>query len=197
MTAGHPPDGQSRGAEPALGFRAGRIITPGSPRQLGRLGLFPPSDVQRRVLKLATRPITARNAEPDLLWISFAELCGGPATTADFQALAAEHRMWVIDGVPSPRLEFALGPAAAWQRFGQVVEVLQELDIALFLIGAGPFDWGSTDTDSIGTETGLPAEMARIASRLALLGRVESPDASERAGVDRPGEYTFAEGAGS
>lgn len=189
MTAAHRPEGQARGAQPASGFRSGRIITPGSPRQLGRLGLFPPSDAQRRVLTPTIRPITARNAEPDLLWISFAELCGGPATAADFRALAAEHRMWVIDGVPSPQFESALLPVAAWRRFGQVVEVLHEQDIALFLIGTGPFDW-----DSAGTGAGLPADMALTAGRLSLLGRVESSDASDLAGA---GGYDLAEGAGS
>ncbi|WP_242701592.1 AFG1/ZapE family ATPase [Arthrobacter cavernae] len=192
MTAARRPQEQTRGAEPALGFRTGRIITPGSPRQLGRLGLFPPSDTQRRILTPTTRPITARNAEPDLLWISFAELCGGPSTEADFRALAAEYRMWVIDGVPSPQLAQALGPAADWERFSKVVEVLHEQDIALFLIGAGPFDWGTAGTDTAGTGAGLPAEMVRTASRLALLGRIESPDASEL-----PGEIGIAEGAGS
>lgn len=193
MTTGRQPEGQPRGAEPASGFRSGRIITPGSPRQLGKLGLFRPSDAQSRTLTPTTRPITARNAEPDLLWISFAELCGGLSSKADYLALAAAHRMWVIDGVPSPRLESALalelgpGSASAWQRFSNVVEVLHDQDIALFLIGTGPFDW-----DAAGTGAAVPVDMARMARRLSLLGRVESPDAGELAGT--PG---LGEGAGS
>lgn len=81
---------------------------------------------------------------------------------------------WVIDDVPSP----AVGDAAsapAWQRFSNVVDVLYDQDITLFLIGNGPLDW---DIEPNGNA--LPVDLARIASRLSPLSRSHPDQALER-----------------
>ncbi|WP_416430123.1 cell division protein ZapE [Paenarthrobacter nicotinovorans] len=155
-------------------FRAGRIVTPGTSRQLGRLGLFIPSPSQSRVLTPTTQPIVVKNSDPDLLWVGFEELCGGLTSTSDYLALAETFTTWVIDGVPSPAAADAAS-APAWQRFSNVVDVLHDQDITLFLIGPGPLDW-----DVGAGRSGLPMDFARIASRLSLLGRSHADDDAAR-----------------
>lgn len=151
-------------AKPA--FARGRIITPGTEHQLGTYGLFPPSFSQQRMLKPATRQFSAKNAEPELLWISFTELCAGQASKADYDTLASQHSTWVIDSVPAP------GPAGSeqkspdWHRFGTLVDVLYDRDVTLFLIGAG-----------------LPADLPRVATRLSLLTRVDSTEEAPAEGI--------------
>ncbi|UZX04045.1 cell division protein ZapE [Arthrobacter sp. CDRTa11] len=144
---------------PAAGadFARGRIITPGTEHQLGTYGLFPPSSMQHRTLMTAGGPLAAKNAEPDLLWTSFAELCAGTVPEADYHALAGQHAAWVIDGVPAPDTDQSPQKSAAWERFGTLVGILYERDITLFLIG-----------------TRLPPDMARIAPPLSFLEYVES-----------------------
>ncbi|MGR0159354.1 cell division protein ZapE [Paenarthrobacter nitroguajacolicus] len=159
------------GTAPATGhgaFRSGRIVTPGTAQQLGRLGLFRPTPSQSRILNPTTQPIVVRNSDPDLLWVGFEELCGGLTSTLDFLALAEMFRTWVIDDVPSPT-EGGAGSAPAWQRFSNVVDVLHDQDITLFLVGRGPLDWDVETNRNV-----LPVDLARIASRLSLLGRSPS-----------------------
>lgn len=176
------PTGPSgMGAEPdKAAFRRGRIIIPGTARQLGVFGLFPPPPAQQRVLTTPTGPLTVRSAEPELLWTSFAQLCGGPAVP-DYRTLAAGYSTWVVDGVPSPAAGGRASPAsgvvqaaaeAAWQRFCEVVDVLYDADITLFLVGPGLLDWPAAVAVPV-----LPARLARAADRLALLERVESDEA--------------------
>ncbi|WAH96370.1 AFG1/ZapE family ATPase [Arthrobacter sp. MMS18-M83] len=169
-------------------FSRGRIITPGTTAQLGAFGLFPPSRSQERVLSPTAQRLTAKAAD-DTLWISFSELCGGLTSTADYLALAMDYKTWVVDGVPSPTVESAAGSAPAWHRFSNLVDVLYDQDITLFLVGHGPLDWdlAADLTQDPAHRTGSPhtsaqpVDLARIASRLSLLGRVESPAPFEEA----------------
>jgi hypothetical protein len=170
-----PGPANDGGAAPALAH--GRIIVPGTEHQLGTYGLFPPSDAQRRILTPGTVPLTARNAEPELLWVRFADLFGGAATRGDYEVLADWHTTWVIDGVPDPVAVFA-ERAPGWIRFGEAVEVLSERGRTLFLIGPHPLEWESAtvawqDSGIPGT-TDVPQAMAGIARRLSVLVRVES-----------------------
>ncbi|WP_245413329.1 cell division protein ZapE [Arthrobacter celericrescens] len=164
-------DGETRD-----GFRRGRVISPGTPRQLGAFGLFPPPPSEHRTLTPTAQPLAVK-AAGDVLWVAFAELCGGLMSTADYLALAAEYRVWVIDGVPSPGHGSADGSAAAWQRFSNAVDVLYDEDVTLFLVGRGPLDWDA------GHGTALPVDMARIASRLSLLERVVAGDGTPDGGT--------------
>lgn len=178
---GHGSDGG-----PAAELAHGRIITPGTEHQLGTYGLFPPSAAQQRTLTPATVPLTAKNAEPELLWIGFAELCGGAATHADYAALADQHTTWVVDGVPAPDAVSA-EMAARWIRFGEAVEALRERGRTLFLIGPVPLDWDRAtrawQNADIPGWTDVPAAMARIARRLAVLVRVDSASDAVPEGV--------------
>ncbi len=165
------------GTHPSTGtgaFRSGRIISPGAPGQLGRLGLFRPTPSQGRVVQPTTQPIVVKNSDPDLLWVGFDELCGGLTSTPDFLALAEMFSTWVIDDVPSP-VDGDAASAPAWQRFSNVVDVLYDQDVTLFLIGPGPLDWDVEGNGSV-----LPVDLARIASRLSLLSRSHPDDELER-----------------
>lgn len=169
-------------------FSRGRIITPGTTAQLGAFGLFPPSKSQERVISPTTQRFTAKAAD-DMLWIGFSELCCRPTSTADYLALAADYKTWVIDGVPSPTIGSAAGSASAWQRFSNVVDVLYDQDITLFLVGHGPLDWDlaadlaqdPAHRTSARETSAQPVDLARIASRLSLLGRVDSSAPFEEA----------------
>ncbi|MFJ4168235.1 cell division protein ZapE [Paenarthrobacter sp. NPDC089714] len=160
----YPVAGSSLDAAPPA-FSSGRIICPGSAHQLGRLGLFAPPASQSRVLTPTTQPVVVKNADPDLLWVSFGSLFAGLTSTADYLALADAYKAWVIDDVPSPAHADA-SMAPAWQRFSNAVDVLYDQDIPLFLVGVGPLDWDAAGTDGV-----QPVDLARIASRLSLLGR--------------------------
>jgi cell division protein ZapE len=149
--------GNDGAAKPA--FARGRIITPGTERQLGTYGLFPPSPAQRRTLKPTTLALTAKCAEPELLWFTFAELCAGQVPTADYEVLARRHSTWVVDGVPAPDSGPSPQGSPAWDRFSTMVDVLYARDITLFLVG-----------------TGLSADLTRVAGRLSLLEILESTD---------------------
>lgn len=129
---------------PHPGLRPGRVISPGTPRQLGTFGLFPPSAAQRRTMTVADTPLEVKSAEADLLWVGFRQLVDGAASPADFAGLAEQFGVWVVDGVPSSP-EGASGSAsgsALWQRFSEVADVLFQADVTLFLVCALPPDFG-------------------------------------------------------
>jgi hypothetical protein len=133
---------------PHPGLRPGRVISPGTPRQLGTFGLFPPSSAQRRTMTVADTPLEVKSAEADLLWVGFRHLVDGAASPADFAGLAEQFGVWVVDDVPSTP-EGASGSAhdsasssAKWQRFSEVADVLFQADVTLFLVGALPPDFG-------------------------------------------------------
>ena len=179
-----PATAADGGTAPALVH--GRIITPGTEHQLGTYGLFPPSSAQQRTLMPGAVPFTARNAEPELLWIGFAELCGGAAERADYGALADRHSTWVIDGVPDPEAVSA-EKAPWWVRFAEALEALSEQGTTLFVVSAHSLDWERaaaawqrTRTPGV---TDVPEVMAGIARRLSVLVRVESDAGAVPEGV--------------
>jgi predicted ATPase len=163
----------------------GRIIIPGTERQLGTYGLFPPSPAQQRTLTPTRHQLTAKNAEPELLWISFAELCGGTASLADYGVLAGQHSTWVIDGVPAPGAD--LPDKSTWLRFGGLVDALCERGVTLFLIGPDTLDWEGAAAALKHAQGAADAElaevMARTARHLSLLARVESAGGQAAEGV--------------
>jgi predicted ATPase len=157
------------------GYGQGLVITPGTERQLGAYGLFRPSASQQDVLALPTGPLPVKGADPDILWASFAELCGGGRATADYVLLAGRFPAWVVDGIPSPSAESAAGPAADWQRFLDLLDVLHERDITPFLIApASHGDPFGAPEGSVTVE--LAAVLSRIVERLSKLRRVESDE---------------------
>lgn len=160
-------------------YSRGLIITPGTDRQLGAYGLFRPAPSQQRVVALPSQGITLKNADPDMLWVSFSALCGSPLGAADYVSLASEFPAWVVDGIPSPAVESAAGSAAAWHRFLEALDILHERDVTPFLIGPGPLDWEAAAPRSAGPPSQGASALVRIADRLALLRRAESDEQLE------------------
>ncbi|MFP3459245.1 AFG1/ZapE family ATPase [Arthrobacter globiformis] len=156
------------------GFDRGLVITPGTERQLGACGLFRPSPFQRDELALPTGALPVKGADPDVLWVSFAELCGADRTAADYLLLAERFPAWVVDGIPSPSAGSAAS-AADWQRFLALLDVLRGQDITPFLIMPGPL--GSPLDEPQASDPGeLTAVLSIIGERLSELRRIESDE---------------------
>lgn len=156
------------------GFQRGLVITPGTERQLGACGLFRPSPSQRDVLSLPTGPLAVKSADPDILWVGFAELCSASRSTSDYLLLAQRFPGWVVDGIPSPSPESAAGKAD-WQRFHALLDVLHGQDVTPFLIVPGPL--GSPFVEPEGSAQGeLGAVLSLIGERLSVLRRIESDE---------------------
>ena len=162
-------------------YERGLVISPGTDRQLGAYGLFRPAPSQQQALELPLHTLTAKSAAPDLLWVGFAELCGGPLESADYRALAARYPVWVIDSVPSPLVESdagsGAGSAGAWERFLEVLDRLREQDVIPFLVCRGPLDWAAPGLTDAHSERA--AALARITDRLAGLRRLISDEELE------------------
>lgn len=161
------------------GFAAGWWVRPGDPEQVARLGLRPPDPGESTTLAPAGHPIHAKRAADGQLWIDFADLCEETTAPVDYLALARDFRHWVIDGVPDLR---STGREPA-QRFANVVDVLYDRDVTpVFLavsLTALAGTTGLTDTAR------LPVDIARVASRLGRLRRleVESPGSGRGSAV--------------
>ena len=163
---------------PAL--REGRIIVPGSSRQLAVYGLFPPAPAQHCMVPAGRREFAAKAWEPELLWISFDELCGPGAADQNYGLLPAGPELWVIDGVPSPDPSEA-GRATLWEHFAAVLAVLAGRKVTLFVIGTGPMDWTSASVQA--DDVRLQSVFGDIGRLLARLKRVESDEAAAVEGV--------------
>ena len=143
---------------PEFGFRPGRIIIPGTARQLGTFGLFVPAPGQRRTVEVAGKVLDAKSAEGDLVWFGFRELIR--AAPADAALLADRFGEWVVDGLPAQ--EPAVAGSPEWQQFLDIVDALFAADATLFLIGAALPDFGPDSPLSlllrVESDEELPAE---------------------------------------
>lgn len=130
----------SLAGSPQSAFRPGRIIIPGTARQLGTVGLFVPAPGQRRAVEVAGGTLDVKSAEGSLLWIGFRELTTG-AAAGDVASLASQYGEWVVDGIPAPAEPAAGSPA--WRKFLDIVDRLFAADVTLFLIGAALPEFGA------------------------------------------------------
>lgn len=139
-----------------------------------------PRDDERRVIGVGGHRVTARRADDTELWISFDELCERPTSAADYLEWAERWQRWTVDGVP--RLTTCTPQAR--QRFLNLVDVLNDRGIETRFVseltpeqvlegGAAPTVRGAAaDREELGLGLdGLPIDVARTASRLALLRR--------------------------
>ncbi|MCW4384753.1 cell division protein ZapE [Salinibacterium sp. SYSU T00001] len=131
-------------------------------------------------LRAGGRPVRARRADAADLWITFEELCERATAAADYLAWAERWRHWVIEAVP--RLT-ECSPQAR-QRFLNLVDVLNDRGVpAVFVSELSPEQvlagapvptarGAAADREEWGLGLdGLPIDVARTASRLALLQR--------------------------
>lgn len=152
----------------------GRIIVPGSSRQLAVYGLFPPPVTRQRAVRAGTRAFAVTVHEPELLWVSFDELCAPGASSEDFSLLPAGPDVWVIDGVPSPEPSDAGNRADAWERFAAVLAVLARRNVTLFVVGTTPMDWVAASARA--EDARLQSVFQDIGRLLAKLKRIESDE---------------------
>ena len=148
------------------GFAAGYHLRQARTDLLAAAGLCPPAPEEARILKPSTMPLTADRAADGEIWFRFAELCEARSAASDYLALAAEHPHWVVSAVPKTA---DAGPDA-WQRFGNLVDVLYDVGCRLDVIGF-------SDYDGVAPE-GFPGiahevDLARIRSRFGLLSVLE------------------------
>lgn len=131
-------------------------------------------------LEAAGRRVSAKRADASELWITFDELCERPTSASDYLEWAERWPRWVVEGVP--RLT-TCSPQAR-QRFLNLVDVLNDRGVEAHFVselgpeqvlaaGAVPTARGSAaDREELGLGLdGLPIDVARTASRLALLRR--------------------------
>ena len=159
LSVAGPQDYRSASPAEPDPFGAGAYIWPGSAAQRARLAL--PLVVETRVdVPVGHRHLPALGAADGLLHFSFAELCEGPTAVLDYLTLSETWTRWLLDAVPPLR---AASPAAQ-QRFINLVDVLYDRRLTLFLVSAAPLDDTLADSDI--------ADMSRTRSRLSQLRQI-------------------------
>ncbi|MBD8045182.1 cell division protein ZapE [Arthrobacter sp. Sa2BUA2] len=148
----------SDGRRRRSGFASGHHLRHAGTDLLAAAGLRPPAAGEARALKPGTVPLTADRAGHGQIWFRFAELCGARSAASDYLALAAEHPHWVVSAVPQTT---DAGPDA-WQRLGNLVDVLYDAGCRLDVIGFN-------DYDGVFPGNAHEADLARIRSRFGLL----------------------------
>ena len=162
-------------------LRQGRIIVPGSSRQLAAYGLFLPQPDQHRILHSGSRTFHAKALEHELLWISFDELCAPGTTSDDYTGLAAGPELCVIDGVPPPEAADVGFRAEAWEQFAAVLAVLAARNATVFIVGNRRMEWAAAS--SAAQDARLRASLDGIGRLLAGLKRIESDETVTVEGV--------------
>lgn len=156
------PDLRDGRAGSTGGFAGGAWLVPGSATQLVALGLRPPTPDERQVLQLAGHPLPALARRDGQLWATFASLCGGRRSAADYLALAHEASTWVVTDVPP----LSGADPQARQRFTLLIDVLADRDTRLVVTSRHGVDHV---LDLEGAEGEVPPDLPRTRSRLLLL----------------------------
>jgi len=159
LSVAGPQDYRSASSVEPDPFGVGAYLWPGSPDQRRALGL-PPMVETRVEVAVGHRHLPAISAADGLLQFSFAELCEGPTAVLDYLTLSETWHRWLLDEVPPLR---EASPAAR-QRFINLVDVLYDRRLALFLVSAAPLDETLADSEI--------ADMSRTRSRLSQLRQI-------------------------
>lgn len=151
-------DYRSAGPRGTSGFAAGHHLRAPDPAGMETAGLRTPDPAETAVLKPGTVALKAERAAGGQLWFTFAELCGSRSAASDYLALARDYRHWVVSGVPDTTHE----DPNAWQRFGNLVDVLYDAGCRLDVLGF---------SDYAGSFPGIahPIDLARVSSRFGML----------------------------
>ncbi|MEE2032615.1 cell division protein ZapE [Rhodococcus chondri] len=146
-----PTDLRRSGASAAeSGFPTGRYLPVDS--------VSAPEPNERRVLHLAARPLRALAVRGGTVWFDFTDLCAASTVSADYLAVAREHKEWGLFGVPPLRE----ADADAVRRFVNLIDVLCDADVRLTVVAYAPVDDLAAGVD------GEP-DLDRVISRLSLL----------------------------
>lgn len=131
-------------------FASGRYVVSGDP--------ILPREQSRQTLYPGSRGVSALEIGGDAVWFDFWDLCASPTAASDYLVLAESYRSWTISGVP--RLATA-GPDPI-RRFGNVIDVLYDANVAVTVIAEAPL------ADLVAGAEGS-ADLDRLCSRLSLL----------------------------
>lgn len=153
-----PLDYRSARPRGTSGFAAGHHLRRPDARSLAAAGLRTPEPEEAEVLVPGSVALKAARAADGQVWFTFADLCAARSAASDYLALAGEYRHWVVSGVPDTTHEAPF----AWQRFGNLVDVLYDAGCRLDVLGLS--DYAGTFP---GTAHGV--DLARISSRFGML----------------------------
>ena len=164
-----PVDYRTRGPRGGwrTGFGAGAYVVPGDAAQLHDLALAAPAPAERGRVPGSGRRLHVLAARDDLVWFDARALCDQPTSPQDYLAVADRFPAWVISDLPplagcNPDMQ---------QRFANVVDVPCDREVPLTLFSRHPL------TDVLAGARG-PADLARTASRLAVLRQIVRPVAA-------------------
>ncbi|ONH35306.1 cell division protein ZapE [Protofrankia sp. BMG5.30] len=161
--------GRSWSGEPRSRFETGVYVWPGTDAQLRDAGLTAPAEAEITALDVGNRRIRALAARGDLVWFDFFDVCDTARSATDYLALTGRFTTWVIAGLP----RLAEVGQDARQRFANIVDILCDRDVRLFLVAAVPLADVLRGDD-------LPPDIGRIASRLSLLSMILPREAPGR-----------------
>ncbi len=141
----------------------------GTDAQLRDAGLEAPAEEETTALDVGDRRIRALAARGDLVWFDFSDACDTARSATAYLILTGRFTTWVVSGPP----RFEKVDRDARQRFADVVDILCDKDVRLFLVAAAPLD-------EVLRGDGLPTDIGRIVSRPSLLPAVPpgEPDRS-------------------
>lgn len=139
-----------------------------------------PDASEQQTLTSGGRTFTVKHVHADQVWFTFADLCEASTSAGDYLSWAERWSSWVVEGIP--RLTTCTPQAR--QRFLNLVDVLNDRGIRTTFVSdltpeqvleGGPkptVRGGAADREEMGLGLdGLPIDVARTASRLALLRR--------------------------
>lgn len=155
---------EGRSGAPRSDFERGLYLWPGTDQQLADAGLSVPSAAEQQWLDVGSRRISALAVRAGLVWLDFHDLCDQPTSTTDYLTLADRFPTWVVSGLP----RLGSGTRDAAQRFANLIDVLCDREVRLFLTGEAPLD------EVLHGDT-LPIDVNRTASRLSLLSAAAAP----------------------
>jgi len=140
------------------GFASGHHLREPDAASLAAAGLRLPEPQEAAVLSPGPVALKAARAADGQLWFTFGDLCAARSAASDYLALAGQYRHWVVSGVPDTTHEDPF----AWQRFGNLVDVLYDAGCRLDVLGFRNY---------AGTFPGIAHEidLARISSRFGML----------------------------
>ncbi|POH71660.1 cell division protein ZapE [Arthrobacter glacialis] len=145
-------------SEHTQGFSSGVWLSPGTAAQYRELGLSTHGASSAATVTVSGRLLNVVQADHELLWFRFSDLCESKTGSSDYLDLAARHQTWLISDIPS-LTELDREPA---QRFANLIDVLYDRQILVTFIATAPIH------ELAATSRG-PLDIDRTISRLSQL----------------------------
>lgn len=150
------------------GFRSGFYIEPRDVQETRRTGLLPPA-APVAITVGTNRTLRAQHSSGGTIGFEFDDLCERHVGAGDVVELTAQFDSWVIYNVPP--LE-RCSPEGA-QRLVNFVDVLHDADLRLTITS-------SVTLEDLVAGRRVPADVARLRSRLTLLRRPSAATVGQR-----------------